>query len=155
MRKERELKDLMNDLNKSIEKEFTYYQESNFWTLKCNGLSVFTVKGMTAFIDALYKIVAFTQVLVQSENEIKKINYKDIAKGFYNTCLDIARDDNQNFGLTYLDCQTNDEYILNNIDFDLLVNEIKTLKGVTSCENTHDDAIEIFYDKKTLKGGKN
>ncbi len=82
------------------------------------------------------------------------MNYNELAKGFYQSCKDIAKDNKQNYATTYLDCQTNDENILNNINFDLLIDEVLKYVDVESCENTHEDAIEIVFKSKLTKNEK-
>jgi len=47
------LKDFMNDLNRVTNDVFTYYQESNLYTLKINGKSAVVIKGYKAFCDFL------------------------------------------------------------------------------------------------------
>jgi hypothetical protein len=77
---------------------------------------------------------------------MKKIDYKELAKGIALSCYDKAKDNDSNNGTTYLDYY-DDEYDIDNIDTDELCNEIMQLRNVIQVDynNFNDNDICVVF----------
>ena len=79
-----------------------------------------------------------------------EIDYQELASKMIESCLDMAKDDNQNFSQVYLDCHINPE-LVSFVDVSKLLETINLDLRVTQSDNIYSDCYEIYFKEEFLK----
>ena len=80
----------------------------------------------------------------QFEIEDVDIDYEKLSIEIIESCLDSAKEDNQNFSQVYLDCHINPE-LVSFVVVEKLLAHISIDPRVESCDNIYSDCIEVVF----------